>query len=308
VTAWAAVCPAGARPRPTAATTLKPLRGGSAAHRLVGAGPGASDVIAKWTRRATVEFEHRLYLDLLPSLGVATVRCYGVAADGDEAHAWLFLEDAGGIHYSPERSEHRRLAARFLAALHTAAAGRPAPTTLPRLDAAYYRDVLERSRRSMIDNFGNPALTPEQLTTLRAVLRRCETVLDRWSDVERLCAVMPETLVHGDFVAKNVRVRDGFDGRALVAFDWETAGWGLPAIDLWSMDVDEYARQVRGAWPAFARSDLATVARTGRLLWFTSCIGWRTWALGTEWVWRSMKHLPVYERELRAVMAEFGWA
>lgn len=307
VAAWAAVRPAGARTRLTAATMLKPHRGGSAVYRLMGMGPRGGDVVAKWSSRATVELESSLYADLLPDLPVATVRCYGHGPDDDEAMAWLFLEDAGGVPYSPERPDHRRLAARWLAAMHTAAAPRPVPTVLPRRDAAHYRDLLERSRRTIAAGLGNRALAPEHLTSLRAILRSSEMLLDRWADVEQVCAAMPETLVHADFVAKNVRVHERTGGQTLLAFDWENAGWGPPAIDLPFIDLDEYAREVRGAWPAFGRSDMATVARMGRIFWFTSCIDWETWAFATDAVRRLASNMPVYERELDAVIAELGW-
>jgi hypothetical protein len=307
VAAWGAVRPAGAPYSPSSATTVKPLRGGSVVYRLAGMGPRGSDVIAKRTSRATVELESRLYADLLACLPVATVRCYGIAPDDDEAMGWLFLEDAGGIPYSPERPEHRRLAARWLAGMHVAAADRPVPAALPTRDAAYYRNLLERAGRAIVEGFGNPALAPEQLTSLRPVLRRTEMLLDRWSEVEQLCTGMPKTLVHADFVAKNVRVHESPNGDRLLAFDWENAGWGLPAIDLTSIDLDLYAREICVGWPAFGRADMATVARIGRIFWFTSCIQWETWAFATQSLWRLMKNLPVYERELSAVMAELGW-
>jgi ATP-binding cassette, subfamily B, bacterial len=303
VTSWAHVRPTGAPSTPTAAVTLKPFKGGSVVHRLVGLGPGGSDVIAKCADRATVEFECSLYTDVLPSLPVETVACYGAARSRDEALAWIFLTDAGGMPYSPERPDDRRVAARWLAAMHTAAACRPAPTWLPARDAAHYHGLLERSCRSIVDGLGNPALSPEQRTSLRVVLRRAETLLDRWPDVLRLCAAMPQTLVHADFVAKNVRV----NGRTLTAFDWESAGWGPLGIDLQSIDIDEYARAVEAAWPHFDRSDMATFARVGRLFRLTSCIEWETWALQTEWLRRVVRNLPVYESELGAAMADLGW-
>jgi ATP-binding cassette, subfamily B, bacterial len=307
VAAWARLGAAGARVSPAAGVTLKPIKRGSAVYRLVGMGPGGSDVIAKRTRRATVELESSVYADLLPCLPVATVRCYGVAQADDDAMAWLFLEDAGGIPYSRQRPDHRRLAARWLAALHTAAVSRPASSALPLRDAAHYRELLERSRRAIEEGFGNPALTAEHRTSLRAILRRSETLLGRWAEVEQVCAAMPQTLVHGDFVAKNVRVRGGANRRTLVAFDWENAGWGPPGIDLPAVDPDEYRRKIRGAWPTLGPSELAMFARMGRVFWLTSCVEWETWALDTKWVGRLMDTMPVYERHLGAVMAELGW-
>jgi Phosphotransferase enzyme family len=308
VSAWAAVRPAGAPPGPQSATTVKPFRGGSAVYRLGGMGPRGRDVIAKWTSRATVELEAGLYADVLSRLPVPTVRCYGIAPDDDEAMAWLFLEDAGGVPYSPERPEHRRLAARWLAGLHATATGGSAPAALSTRDAAHYRDLLERCRRTITAGLGNPALAAEHQTSLRAVVRRSEMLLDRWPAVERICAALPRTLVHADFVAKNVRITERPTGRTLVAFDWENAGWGPPAIDLPSVDLDEYAREIGGGWPLLPRSELATVARIGRIFWFASCVDWESWAIATESVSRLSKNMPVYERDVAVVMAELGWA
>jgi aminoglycoside phosphotransferase (APT) family kinase protein len=118
---------------------------------------------------------------------------------------------------------------------------------------------------------------------------------------------MPRTLVHADFVPKNVRVQERHGTTRLCAFDWENAAWGPPAIDLTAIDLVEYGRGVRGVWPAFGLSDLRIVARVGRLLWFTSCIAWEFWRFTTDCVWHLTKNLPVYEREVGAAMAELGW-
>ena len=277
-------------------------------YRLGGVGPAGRDVIAKCTWRETVELERSLYAEVLPRLPVPTVRCYGTAPHGDDAMAWLFLEDARGDPYAPGRPEHRRLAARWLATMHTALTSRPERCALPTRDTSYYRGLLERAAEAIAGGIGNPAFTAEDLPGLRAILRRTEMLLQRWPDVEGLCAGMPQTLVHADFVAKNVRVHKRAGTTTLRAFDWENAAWGLPAIDLRAVDLDEYARRVRPAWPAFGRSDMRTVARIGRIFWFTSCIEWECWAFATDHVWRLTRNLPVYERKLGAVMGELGWS
>jgi aminoglycoside phosphotransferase (APT) family kinase protein len=192
--------------------------------------------------------------------------------------------------------------------MHTALAGRPERCALPTRDTDYYRGLLEHSGRAIAEGLRNPALAAEHLPGLRAVLRRTALLLECWPEVERLCAAMPHTLVHADFVAKNVRVHERRGTSTLEAFDWENAAWGLPAIDLTAIDLDEYSRAVRGAWPAFGRSDLRTVARVGRVFWFTSCIAWESWAFATDSVRRLTRNLPVYERELRRAMGELGWS
>ena len=308
VGAWASLAAPRAPLKAAGATTLKPFKGGSAAYRLAGAGPGGCDVIAKVARRETVEFEATLYAEVLPDLPVSTVRCYGHVPDGDEAMAWLFLEDAGGEPYSPGRPEHRRLAARWLAALHTALPAPPRHCSLPVRDTDDYRAVLERCGRVIADGLRNPALDAEHRPCLHATAHRIDTLLERWPELERLCAAMPRSLVHADFVPKNLRVHERPGPRTVRAFDWEYAAWGPPAIDLTAIDLVEYGRCVRGTWPAFGLSDLRTVARVGRVLWFTSCIAWHSWAFTAEAVWCLTKNLPVYERELGAAMRELGWS
>ena len=306
VAAWASTGAPAASWRPTGTSTLKAFQGSSAVYRLGGVGPAGRDVIAKCTWRETVELERSLYADVLPRLPVPTVRCYGTASHRDDTMAWLFLEDAAGVPYEPGRPEHRRLAARWLAAMHTALTSRPEHGALPTRDTDYYRDLLESARSAIAGGLGNPAFTAEDLLELRATLRRTELLLDRWPDVEELCAGMPHTLVHADFVAKNVRVHERAGTTTLRAFDWENAAWGLPAIDLRAVDLDEYARRVRRAWPAFGRSDVQTLAPIGRIFWFTSCIEWECWAFSTDHVWRLRNNLPVYERKLATAMGDLG--
>jgi phosphotransferase family enzyme len=308
IAAWASMCRSGAPVAAAGATTLKPPRGGSAAYRLAGAGPRGRDVIAKWTWRETIELEANLYAEVLPELPVATVSCYGSAPDGDGAKAWLFLDDAGGEPYSPRRPEHRRLAARWLGAMHTALPAPPRRCALPARDTDEYRAVLVRCGGAIAGGLRNPAIGDEHRPCLRSAARRIETLLEHWPELERLCAAMPRSLVHGDFVPKNVRVCEHPGPATVQAFDWENAAWGLPAIDLTGIDLVEYGRVVRGVWPAFGLSDLRTFARVGRVLWFTWCLAWESWAFTAEWVWGLTKNLPIYERELGVAMRELGWS
>jgi len=73
---------------------------------------------------------------------------------------------------------------------------------------------------------------------LRELLSACELIESGWSGIEAICANLPRTLVHGDVVAKNLRLRCDDTGPAIVAFDWELSGFGVPAADVYQLAVD----------------------------------------------------------------------
>jgi aminoglycoside phosphotransferase (APT) family kinase protein len=308
--AWATVGRA-TRTRPSV-VTLNAHRC-STVYRFVGVGPRGTDVVAKRASRSDVEREYMLYTDLLADLPLSTLSCYGLADDGDPAMGWLFVEYAGEARYSPERSEHRVLAARWLATLHIAAMELDLAARLPRLSAPYYRALVECWRDGIAAGLGNPALTVGNVATLHAILRHAETLLDHWQEVEQLCARLPHTLVHADFQAKNLRVMARQSAAALMVFDWETAGCGPPGIDLAQIDLDEYARHVRSAWPALGASEMRALTHVGTLFRLASHIGWEMWVFDSaraprpETMLRPMSRMAFYEPRLAAVMAELGW-
>ena len=148
--------------------------------------------------------------------------------------------------------------------------------------------------------------------TLRAILRHAETLLDQWRDVEQLCARLPHTLVHADFQPKNLRVGVQQGAPALLVFDWERAGCGPPGIDLAGIDLDEYCRCVRSAWPTLGASEMQLLTQLGTVFRLSSHIGWEMWMFDRAWarpetMLEPMAEMAFYEPRLAAVLAEFGW-
>src|SRR5262245_1449710 len=228
--AWGELQLGRVRRGPSEVHTLR-LKRKSAVYRLGGAGPGGSAVIAKRCPRATARLEYAVYAEVLPHLPVSALRCYGLVEE-DGQSGWLFLEDAGGEEYSPHLGGQRALAGRWLGLLHTAAARVLAAARLPDRGPGYYLEHLRSARDTIGRNRTNPALGAGDRAVLRALLTHCDAVEARWEQVREDCDRMPRTLVHGDFVVKNVHVRPGWEGLALLPFDWEVAGWGVPAPDL----------------------------------------------------------------------------
>ncbi len=254
-------------------------------------------MIAKRGGGETLRAELAIYQAVLVHLPISTPDCYGLVEDGDGI-CWLFLEDAGELVYSPEDKDHRRLAARWLALLHTSAAEFAAAAALPDRGVAHYLEHLRCGRERMLLGRANPALRPEDLAVLDELIAQCTVIESRWEEVERLCRGMPQTLVHGDFVPKNVRLRLGEGGIILLAFDWETAGWGMPAADLAQVSPALYWRSVREDWPHLGMRTVTRLARAGKLLGRLAAVDWAARWLTYQWVERPIGWLAVYRDDL----------
>jgi hypothetical protein len=301
VRAWARLQPGYAEP--AALWSLKATRK-SQVYRLAGAGPGGAAVIAKSGRDDTAGYEHLLYERVLARLPVTTLSSYGYVPSEDGKGSWLFLEDARGEEYSPGCDDHRELAARWLAEMHIAAQDRGLCALLPDRGERHYRQQLQSARATIHSNFSNPALARHDRTTLENLLEQLEEVESRWVRVVDFCRELPCTLVHGDFVGKNLRVR--CDARhTLLVFDWEMAGWGVPAADLApycleesdcpaNPDVALYWAAVRNSWPALGPQGCGRLVYLGRLFRYLAAIQWASPWLEYAWVERPMRCLRDY--------------
>ena len=252
VIAWRKVAPD--HGAPDRITKLKETRR-SRVYRLHGAGPGGAPVIAKLGTLAGAAIERTIYEDVLPTLPVTALRLYGLLEDG--ARQWLFLEDSGDQRYSYNLEEHRAIAGRWFGSMHSSAARRAAPACLPERGPSYYLEALRSSRETICHSFANPFLHPDDRLALEALLKLYDVIESHWAEVVRLCDPMPRTLVHGDMSAKNARVRTRPAGNILVIFDWDGAGWGVPAVDL-ALDPD-----VGGTKKDFVEGDEAAAPDRG---------------------------------------------
>jgi ATP-binding cassette subfamily B protein len=215
---------------PQGVTDIKAKRK-SATFRLDGCGSREASVIAKRCKRSAAEVESAVYGAVLPGLPISSLRYHGTVEDGED-WCWIFVEDAGGERYSPLDPEHRRLAARWLAALHRSAAEIPEASRLPDRGADHYLVHLRSAHQAVSRQLFDRAGDREELGVLVALLLQLETLGSRWDEVRAFCETLPKTFVHGDLSRSNLRVRPGAAGVDLVAFDWEKAGWGVAAPDV----------------------------------------------------------------------------
>ena len=250
-------------------------------YRLDGFGQAQRTLIAKRCRRRTSIVERTIYEKFLPLLPVRTLGYYGFAPDEDDAYCWLFLEDAGGDRYSSEDDQHRALAGRWLGLLHLTAAAAAGSERLPERSPRHYLEELQSTEVVIRKNLGNPALSADDVALLTARLSSYSTLRSRWGHVEALCNRLPQTLVHGDFAEKNLRIRHLDDGQALMAFDWETAGWGTPAVDFApfvldsvSPSLESYLSVVTPQWTHLTIEDLEQLANMGVIFRLIYSIAW----------------------------------
>ena len=303
VDAWRRVQPG--RPEPENVETVK-QKVKSAVYRLDGVGLDGSPVVAKLGRRDGLLIERALYLDVLSRLPVPTLRYYGFLEHG-QGMCWLFLEHANGRAYSPRDAADRMLAGRWLAKVHIA--GAELDADLPDRGPRHYIAHLRSARDTIARNLSHPELSALDQATLKATVAQCDLLEARWGEVERACEGR-RTLVHGDFAAKNARVRRGRAGPELLVFDWEFAGSGVPAVDLAQAtrrylirpDLTAYWSVVRSFWVDLEFADLRRLAVVGAIFRWLAAISWKSQSLDYKGVFWHVKDIDVYRRHLTGAM------
>jgi aminoglycoside phosphotransferase (APT) family kinase protein len=273
-------------------------------YRIDGVGLRGSAVIAKYNRTEIASIERTIYEGVLPHLPIPSLHYYGYIEE-DSQFCWLFLEYAVGEIYSPLNEEHRALAARWVGLLHTSTALIPPSVRLPDRGPGHYLDHLKCARDRIQRNLGNPALCVDDLEVLESIILQCDILEQRWSQVEKFCDGMPRTITHGDLKEKNVHVRNDQQGTVLIAFDWETAGWGVPAIDLRKVDVIEYWRTVRNQWLDMDFQTIQRLTNLGKMFWCLAAINWEALSLAYEWIERPMEMMRLYQARLSDAIQAF---
>lgn len=253
---------------PVVPESIEVLRPGSpsATYRLMGAGPDGGNVVARRVPVPQAELERALYEDILPHLPVAAPREYGCWAEG-EHDSWLFLEDVGGERCCLADRGQRALAARWVARLHTEATCIVAAQALPEAGPPRYLEHLRAGRRAIRAQLANPALSAGPVDMLQRLVACLDALEHEWARIERACAGVPATLVHGNLRRRNLRLRNHANGggRELLSINWKTAGWGVPAADLPGIDLPTYWSAVRPRWPEVELADVRRLACVGRV-------------------------------------------
>jgi ATP-binding cassette, subfamily B, bacterial len=301
VQAWQAIAPA--RNRVVRVDCL-PARKRYKVYRLTLAN-GSTGVIAKHAPSNTLLHERRIYEDVLPRLPSPRLRYFGYVGDPDGRMPWLFIEDAGDHPCS--LGQHGSLAARWLGTLHGAAAELDVAPSLPPRGPSHYLEHLRSARARILDGLGHPALAGPDRDMLREILSAYDVIESSWSGVEALCADLPQTLVHGDFVAANLRLRRDDAGSAIVAFDWEWSGFGVPAADVYQLAVDatredfsSYRSTISEYLPGVDDDDLQALLLVGNGFRLLACVDWASTWLPFPTPEKGVATLHVYKPALQS--------
>jgi len=288
--------------RPTRIEVLK-RKGKSTVYRLHGTDGGRSTLIAKRCRAATAGLERLIHEEVLARLPVRTLRCHGCSPEPDGEHAWLFLEDAGSDLYSPMNASDRALAGRWLGMTHALSLTDAERALLPDRGPSYYLSLLRLSRASLLARASSPDLNRAEARLLKRLVLDLDRAEARWPLVEAIARDWPGALVHGDFAAKNLRVRPAATP-VLLVLDWEMAGWGLPAADLAqslgkcaSPDLENYRSSLGRATAAPGPGELRRLAEVGALLRLVHKISWEIQSMED-----ALCVLALYEPQMRGAV------
>jgi hypothetical protein len=282
------------RPERGVPDDIEQIRDGkSEVFRLRGVGPEGANVIAKRCDAEAAAIERLVYQEILPHLTISALQCYASIADEDTRFSWLFLEDAGNEEYSVGLEEHRILAGHWLGAMNISAERLAVAAHLPDLGPASYLETLQLARSMTSEKLIHRAFSADARQMLRAIARHCDFLEMHWDRIERFCARMPRTLVHGDLSLWNARIRANHTGKKLLVMDWESAGWGIPAADLAQFagnsltpDIPAYWSVAQTQWPRLRLSDFRRLGELGRVFRWINAVAWANWGFrdgAVEW-------------------------
>ena len=314
VAAWTAAD--GRREDVIAVTPLKPQRKPeqkSGVYRLH-LQNGTHDVVAKRCRRQTAAVERVIYERVLPRIGAPVLEYFGSVEDSDDRYLWIFLEDAGQEEVGEDDGV---LVARWLGRLHAFTADIVSELGLPQRGAEHYREHLSGALQRLSDYLGASYFSSEDRQVLEHVRLQCQAVVERWPAVLESLGRAPQTLAHGDFVPKNMRMRGEAGARHLVVLDWETAGLATPAADLAELAkqfnsgqeeaMKAYQASAQDLWEGFSSAQLQRIGQLGLLLRLLASIDWVSHNLAHPWVDKPMWKLRAYESYLSGVIHQLGW-
>lgn len=300
IDAWAAAAPG--LPSPARIAALKAPRGTtgkSAVYHLGPVGPGGVQVVAKELLSEAAEVECAVYCDLLPRLSVHSPALLGRAPSSDPGRTWLFLEAVTGVRFDDRCPAHVSAATRWLATFHAEAIVGGRGIELPLRNRGFYRQRLDRAAAGIGEACSDPAMSPDDVATLRRVASQLETAREGWIRLTDGFHTVPTGVAHGDFSGRNMAFSERNEKSELKVFDWSEAHRGPIAADLWAADRGEYQLRMEECGMAFSFAEITSWWRLGMLLRLISSVFWEIPKLRHGSSGRPMRRIALYEQALR---------
>ena len=191
--------------------------------------------------------------------------------------------------------------------MNTSASSLAATTRLPKREPDHYLNLLRSAQDMILSNITNPSLNTDDRDLLETTVDHCVHLSVIWSQLAYVCEGMPHTLVHGDFIKKNVAVRCSRDGIILLPYDWEKAGYGIPAEDISRVDIPTYWSTVRDYWPASGARALQRLANVGRIFRCLVFLHWIAPGLAHKSVSEPMNYIKSCESWLADLIQAAEW-
>ena len=264
----------------------------SAVYRVALEGAPRSVIVKRYSA-SLGDAERVMYESVLPELSIRTLRFFGSWEEGEST--WLVLEDVGDEPPASD-SATRAAATSLVASLHLEGLSFRSRVALPRRGAAHFAARLCGARHSLQERLERDDLDARARSVLELAVARCDLLAGRFPEIELLTRQFPETIVHGDLEAENVRIVHAGDASILVPLDWEKAGWGCPVLDLALADGDAYFAATR-EWLGATAEEFALLVVVGRLFR----------VLVHAWATKPAHKVARYDRRLALLMEEAGW-
>ena len=137
--------------------------------------------------------------------------------------------------------------------------------------------------------------------------------------MDDVCRGVPPTLVHGDFNGRNMRLRSVGEEPTITVFDWEDAGWGVPAVDLAQQltvssgqlsanpDIPTYWSAGREHRPELSSEGCWRLAYCGTVFRTLSAMSWIADDLANDWAHASLRDMRLYAAELEGALERLDW-
>jgi hypothetical protein len=125
----------------------------------------------------------------------------------------------------------------------------------------------------------------------------CSAFESQWGVVEPILTRIPSTLSLPGFSGKNARVRNLGSGLELLAYDFENAFFGSPAIELRDVEIPVYWKIAGRSWGVDI-DHMVLLATLGGALYGMKSIPGEAESLSSAWPERSVQRIHCYSTRI----------